>query len=69
VRSDFPITLDDRELTGQPERGTRLGRGGGRGTGRGTGRAGARMLRGVSGSGGPLVTVRTFRGDITIARR
>jgi hypothetical protein len=69
VRTDFPITLDDRELTGQPERGTRLGRGGGRGTGRGTGRAGARMLRGVSGSGGPLVTVRTFRGDITIARR
>jgi hypothetical protein len=69
VRSDFPITLDDRELTGQPERGTGLGRGGGRGTGRGTGRAGARMLRGVSGSGGPLVTVRTFRGDITIARR
>ena len=68
VRSDFPITLDDRQLTGPPDRGPRLGRGG-RGTGRGTGRAGARMLRGVSGSGGPLVTVRSFRGDITIARR
>jgi hypothetical protein len=91
VRSDFAITLDDRQLTGPRDRGPRLGRGGagssgrgiigrgigrgvgrgvGRGTARGSGRAGgARILRGVSGSGGPLVTVRSFSGDITIARR
>ena len=69
LRSDFALTLDDRQVTGPSGRGARLGRGGGRGTGRGNGRVGARILRGVSGNGGPLVTVRSFSGDITITRR
>jgi hypothetical protein len=71
VRTDFPITLDDRrELTGPSGRGRGVGRGTGRGTGRGVGRASnARILRGVSGDGGALVTLRSFSGDITIARR
>ena len=64
VRSEFPITLDDRrDLRGPSGRG-RVGRTGGRATG-----VNARLLRGVSGSGGPLVTLRTFRGDITITKR
>jgi hypothetical protein len=70
VRSDFPITLDDRrELTGPSGRGRSVGRGVGRGLGRGVGRGNARILRGLSGDGGPLVTLRSFSGDITIARR
>ena len=65
VRSDFPITLDDRlDLTGAAGQGRGLGRGPGRG-----GRASARILRGISGDGGALVTLRSFSGDITIARR
>ena len=67
VRSDFPITVDDRrELTAPP------GRGQGRGIGRGIGRAGrgnTRILRGISGEGGALVTLRSFGGDITISKR
>jgi DUF4097 and DUF4098 domain-containing protein YvlB len=64
VRSDFPITLEERrDLAGRSGRG-RLGRSGGRGPAA----VNARIVRGVSGSGGPLVTLRSFRGDITIAR-
>jgi hypothetical protein len=67
VQSDFAITLNDRrELTGPSGRG-RVGRAGPRGAG--PGRVNARVLRGVAGNGGPLVTLRTFSGDITIARR
>jgi hypothetical protein len=68
VRSDFPVTLDDRQPTSPSGRGARLGRGsriGGRGNGRGS----ARILRGTSGDGGPLVTIRSFSGDITVTRR
>jgi hypothetical protein len=72
VRSDYPLTVDDRrELGGPRGRGRSLARGegrGGRGVGRG-GRGSARILRGVSGSGGPLVTLRSFSGDITITKR
>jgi hypothetical protein len=65
VRSDFPITLDDRrDLTGPSGRGRGLGRGAGR-----VGRGNARILRGLSGSGGALVTLRSFSGDITISKR
>jgi DUF4097 and DUF4098 domain-containing protein YvlB len=71
VRSDFPITVDDRrDLTGASGRGRGAGRGTGRGAGRGVGRgSGARILRGMSGDGGALVTLRSFTGDITITRR
>jgi hypothetical protein len=70
VRSDFALTLDDRrDLSGSSGRGGRLGRAGGRGGRGGAARVNARMLRGVSGDGGPLVTLRTFRGDITITKR
>lgn len=65
VRSDYPITVDDRRDFGGP-RGR--GRVPGRGVARG-GRGNARILRGVSGSGGALVTLRSFGGDITITRR
>jgi DUF4097 and DUF4098 domain-containing protein YvlB len=66
VQSDFAITVDDRrETTGPSGRGRVIGRGAGRS---GPGRGSARILRGLSGDGGPLVTLRTFRGDITIAR-
>jgi hypothetical protein len=65
VRSDFPITLDDRrDLAAPAGRGRGLGRGPGRGV-----RANARILRGISGNGGALVTLRSFSGDITIAKR
>ena len=74
VRSDFPLTVDDRrELTGPAGRGRGLARGGrlgvrgARGTGNTAG-VNARVLRGVSGSGGAIVTVRSFRGDIVISR-
>jgi hypothetical protein len=68
VRSDFPITLDDRrDLAGATGR-TGRGRGLGRGPGRG-GRGNARVLRGISGNGGALVTLRSFSGDIAIAKR
>jgi len=68
VRSDYPITVDDRrEAGGARGRGFVRGRGIG-GAGRG-GRGNARVLRGTSGSGGPLVTLRSFSGDITITRR
>jgi DUF4097 and DUF4098 domain-containing protein YvlB len=67
VRSDFPLTVDERRgagrLGGRAERGVRAARGGGRGGG------GARVLRGLSGAGGPLVTLRSLNGDISIARR
>ena len=60
VRSDFPITAGDRrETAAGPGRVSRAGRGG----------RGAHLLRGLSGDGGPLVTLRTFSGDIAIARR
>jgi hypothetical protein len=67
VRSDYPITVDDRREGGGP-RGrvgalSRTGRAGR------AGRGNARILRGVSGSGGPLVTLRSFSGDITITKR
>ncbi|HEV8394477.1 MAG TPA: DUF4097 family beta strand repeat-containing protein [Vicinamibacterales bacterium] len=72
LRSDFPITADDRrELTGPRGRGAALGHGTGR-AGRGLGRSdrgNARLLRGLSGNGGPLVTLRSFSGDITITKR
>jgi len=69
VRSDYPITVDDRREFGGPRAGRvgALGRAG-RGAGR-AGRGNARILRGVSGSGGPLVTLRSFSGDIVITRR
>jgi len=63
VRSDFPVTVEERRETTAPR--GRLGRARG-GPG---GRGGARLLRGLSGDGGPLVTVRSFSGDIAIARR
>jgi DUF4097 and DUF4098 domain-containing protein YvlB len=70
VRSDYPITVDDRRELTRPD-----GRGRGRGVGRGVagagrgGRGNARLLRGLSGNGGPLVTLRSFSGDIRITRR
>jgi len=60
VRSDFPLTVNERRdpsVVAQTARGARGGRGG------------ARVLRGVSGSGGPLVTLRSVSGDISITRR
>lgn len=71
VRSDFPITVDDRrEVDGPRGRGRTPGRGGvGRANAGRGGLGNARVLRGVSGSGGPLVTLRSFNGDITITRR
>ena len=61
VRSEFPITAGDRrETAAGPGRVGRGGRGG---------RGGALLLRGLSGDGGPLVTLRSFSGDISIARR
>ena len=60
VRSEFPITLDDRRETAVAGRVGRGGRGG---------RGSARFLRGLSGDGGPLITLRSFSGDIAIARR
>jgi hypothetical protein len=59
VRSDFAITLDERR---EPARGR--ARGGRPGAG-----GNARILRGLAGDGGPLVTLRSFGGDITIAQR
>jgi hypothetical protein len=64
VRSEFPITLDERRETPAPR--GRLGRAGREGRG---GAGGARLLRGLSGDGGPLVTLRSFSGDISIVRR
>ena len=64
VRSDYPITVDDRRELGGPRGARAVGRGAGRG-----GRGNARILRGVSGNGGPLVTLRSFSGDIMIAKR
>ena len=77
LRSDFPITVDDRREATGPGTGTglgrigRAGRSGGRGdgTGRGIGGGNVHVLRGVSGSGGPVVTARSFRGNITIIKR
>jgi DUF4097 and DUF4098 domain-containing protein YvlB len=62
VRSEFPITVDERREPAPLRSG--FGRGGRAGTG-----GNARVLRGVSGDGGPLVTLRSFSGDIAIARR
>ena len=59
VRSDFPLTVDER----------RAGPGLGGRAGRGRGGRGARVMRGLSGEGGALVTLRSFSGDITLARR
>ena len=64
VRSEFPIAADDRRETAAATGGGRVGRGGRGGRG-----SGARLLRGLSGDGGPLVTLRSFSGDIAIARR
>ena len=63
VRSDFAITLDERREPPRPvdrgrRRGGRLGAGGN-----------ARILRGLAGDGGPLVTLRSFGGNITITQR
>ncbi len=60
VRSDFPLTVTDERRTSP-----RLS---GRGV-RGRMSRGARVMRGRSGDGGALVTLRSFSGDITIARR
>jgi DUF4097 and DUF4098 domain-containing protein YvlB len=60
VRSEFPLTLlDERRASPRPS---------GRGL-RGRMSRGARVMRGLSGDGGALVTLRSFSGDITIARR
>jgi hypothetical protein len=67
VRSDYELTLEERQMTRPGRRGVGVGRGAG--IGRSGGRVSARVLRGVSGDGGPLVTVRSFSGSITIARR
>jgi hypothetical protein len=67
VRSDYELTLEQRPVTRLGRRGGGTGRGAG--IGRGGGRGNARTLRGVSGDGGPLVTVRSFSGNITITRR
>lgn len=65
VRSEFPITLHDRDdVTAPAGRGRGLGRGRGR-----IGRGSARILRGLAGNGGGLVTLRSFSGDITITKR
>jgi hypothetical protein len=66
VQSDFPITVSEREVT-RPTGRARGGRGAGRGPA--AGRVNARILRGLAGNGGPLVTLRSFSGAITIARR
>jgi hypothetical protein len=67
VQSELPITIDDRRaLSGAGER--QRVRSGRIGTARAP-RGGARILRGRSGNGGPLVTLRSFSGDIVIARR
>jgi DUF4097 and DUF4098 domain-containing protein YvlB len=66
VRSDFDLTIEDRQVTRRGRRGAGVGQGSGLGRG---GRVNARILRGVSGDGGPLVTVRSFSGNITISRR
>ena len=64
VRCDFPLTLEERRAPASSiERTERLAPRGGRLGGS------ARVLRGLSGDGGPLVTLRSFSGDITIARR
>jgi hypothetical protein len=63
VRSDFAITLDERREPARP-----AGRGRARG-GRLGAAGNARILRGLSGDGGPLVTLRSFGGNITIAQR
>jgi len=63
VRSDFAITLDERREPSRP-----VSRGRGRGGRLGPGGS-ARILRGLSGDGGPLVTLRSFGGNITIAQR
>ena len=67
VHSDFPITVSERREATRPTGRAR----GGRSTGRGAGpaRVDARILRGLAGGGGPLVTLRTFSGDIAITRR
>jgi hypothetical protein len=67
VRSDFPVTISDRREAPRPGGRGRVGRGGPRGSGSGPGNA--RILRGLAGAGGPLVTLRTFSGSIAIARR
>jgi hypothetical protein len=67
VRSDYELTLEGRPVTRLGRRGSGAGRGAG--VGRGGGRVNPRLLRGVAGDGGPLVTVRSFSGNITIARR
>jgi len=68
VRSDYPITVDDRRELARPDGRRGVGRGAGRGVAR-AGRGNARLLRGLSGNGGPLVTLRSFSGDIRIVRR
>jgi DUF4097 and DUF4098 domain-containing protein YvlB len=71
VRSDFPLTLSERrDSSVMARQGPLAGRGvrGGRG-GRGGRGDGVRVLRGLSGGGGPLVTLRSLTGDITIAHR
>jgi hypothetical protein len=67
VQSDFPITVSERREATRPTGRAR----GGRSTGRGArpARVDARILRGLAGGGGPLVTLRTFSGDIAITRR
>jgi hypothetical protein len=69
VRSEFPITVDDRQVSGSDGGGRGVGRGRGRGRGAAGSAVNPRIVRGVSGNGGPLVTARSFRGDITISRR
>ena len=63
VRSDFAITLDERREPARP-----VGRGRARG-GRLGASGNARILRGLAGDGGPLVTLRSFGGNITVAQR
>jgi DUF4097 and DUF4098 domain-containing protein YvlB len=56
LRSDVAVTLDERRA----ERGARRG-GGARGRG-------GRVMRGLAGQGGALVTLRTVSGSIVVAR-
>jgi hypothetical protein len=67
VQSDFPITLSERREVTRPTGRGRGGRSAGRGLG--PGRGNAQILRGLAGDGGPLVTLRTFSGNIEITRR
>jgi DUF4097 and DUF4098 domain-containing protein YvlB len=67
VQSDFPITLNDQREVARSTGRARGGRIGARGVG--PGRGNARILRGLAGDGGALVTLRTFSGAIAITRR